>query len=89
MRHFNFKNSNHLQSAVCKKVLGHGGFAIVKLFQCKHCSNFFGECDKCFVIKEFRMDLGQCFNKEDMIKKYEYLNKMLVNEYKIWAKRRR
>lgn len=87
MRHFNFKNSNHLQSAVCKKVLGHGGFAIVKLFQCKHCHQFLDEeCDKCFVIKEFRMDLGHCFNKEDMIKKYDFLQKMLINEYDIGSK---
>lgn len=85
MRHFNFKNSTHLQTAVCKKVLGHGGFAIVKLFQCKHCHEpmIEKECDKCFVIKEFRMDLGQCFNKEDMQKKYSFLQKMLLNEYKI------
>jgi protein-serine/threonine kinase len=83
MRHFNFKNSNHLQSAVCKKTLGHGGFAVVKLFQCKHCHNDNTECDKCFVIKELRMDLGQCFNKEDMKKKYDFLQKMLLNEYKI------
>lgn len=83
MRHFNFKNSNHLQSAVCKKTLGNGGFAVVKLFQCKHCHNDNTECDECFVIKELRMDLGQCFNKEDMKKKYDFLQKMLLNEYKI------
>ena len=83
MRHFNFKNSTHLQTAVCKKVLGHGGFAIVKLFECKHCHKFDEECNKCFVIKELRMDLGQCYNKEDMNKKYDFLNKMLLNEYKI------
>jgi protein-serine/threonine kinase len=83
MRHFNFKKSTHLQTAVCKKVLGHGGFAIVKLFQCKDCHEFNEECDKCFVIKELRMDLGNCFNKEDMNKNYNFLNNMLLNEYKI------
>jgi protein-serine/threonine kinase len=83
MRYFNFKNSNHLQSAICKKVLGHGGFAIVKLFECKHCHEYDNECDKCFVIKELRMDLIQCYNKEDMKKQSDFLNKMLLNEYKI------
>jgi protein-serine/threonine kinase len=86
MRHFNFKNSTHLQTAVCKKVLGFGGFAIVTLLECKHCHEVDEECNKCFVIKELRMDLGQCYNKEDINKKYEFLNKMLLNEYKIGSK---
>ncbi len=80
MKHFKFKNSNHLQSAICKKVLGHGGFAIVKLFQCKHCHEYDNICDKCFVIKELQMDLGNC------IKKKKFLTTMLLNEYKIGSK---
>jgi protein-serine/threonine kinase len=83
MRHFNFKHSNHLQNAICKKVLGYGGFAIVKLFQCKYYHEYDNECDKCFVIKELRMGLGSCYNKENMKKKGEFLNNMLLNEYKI------
>lgn len=86
MRHFNFKNSTHLQKAVCKKVLGHGGFALVKLFECKYVHEFEEECNKCFVIKELRMDLAPCYNKEDMKKKSDFLNKMLLNEYKIGSK---
>ena len=84
MRHFDFKNSNHLQTAVCKKTLGHGGFAVVKLFQCKHCHNevTLEECNKCFVIKELNTNF-RCLNKEDMAKKYNFLHKMLLNEYKI------
>lgn len=89
MRHFNFKISTHLQTAVCKKVLGHGGFSTVKLFQCKQCYELNKECDKFFVIKEFKMelvDIGPCYNKEDMMKKITCLNKMLLNEYKIGSK---
>jgi protein-serine/threonine kinase len=86
MRHFNFKNSNHLQIAICKKVLGYGGFAIVKLFECKYCHEYDNECNKCFVIKELRMDVGPCYNKEDMKKNDEFLHKMLLNEYKIGSK---
>jgi serine/threonine protein kinase len=79
MENFNFKKSTHLQTAVCKKVLGHGGFSIVKLFECKHSHEFDEECNKCFVIKELRIDLD-CFNK-DM-----NMNTMLLNEYKIGSK---
>lgn len=88
MKHFNFKNSNHLESAICKDILGHGGFSVVKLFQCKRChkQDKCYECNECFVIKEFTNDLGPCYNKLEMITKSQLLYNMLLNEYNIGSK---
>lgn len=87
MKYFNFKNSEHLKSATCKKTLGHGGFANVKLFECNdthdECDN--SECNKLFVLKELKMDIN-CYNREDMILKYNAIHSMLLNEYKIGSK---
>lgn len=86
MKYFNFKNSEHLKYATCKKTLGHGGFANVKLFECNDTHNDDNiECNKLFVLKELKMDFG-CFNREDMILKYNAIHSMLLNEYKIGSK---
>ena len=55
MKYFNFKKSEHLKYATCKKTLGHGGFANVKLFECNDTHDTHDghntECNKLFVLK--------------------------------------
>jgi len=83
---FSFEKVNHLRAAVFKGVLGTGGFATVKLFQCKENHNNTSECNKLFVIKELNVSFEYCWNKQDIIKKYEFLKKMLRHEYNIGLK---
>lgn len=85
MKYFNFKNTQHLKFATCKKTLGHGGFANVKLFECNDCHSDNEECNKLFVLKELKLDLN-CYNREDMILKYNSIHAMLLNEYNIGSK---
>lgn len=93
MKYFSFTKSEHLKQAVCKKVLGYGGFANVKLYQCNECHDNQDnqdnqgnqECNQLFVLKEMKFEFG-CWNKEDMIKKYDIIHNVLINEYNIGSK---
>lgn len=93
MKYFNFKNSKHLKYATCKKVLGYGGFAHVKLYECNdyHSTQIEDDIETCkecievFVLKELKMDL-KSFNREEMILRFNSIHSMLLNEYSIGSK---
>ena len=96
LRRFDFKSTHHLNNAICKEILGEGGFAIVKIYQCKgkeetpdecnkrgpseKCSE---ECNKCFVVKQVRpVGRGLWVTQEDIQKREIAIIKILENEFK-------
>jgi serine/threonine protein kinase len=78
---FEPRHLHHLHTAVCKRELGSGGFANVKLYQCDEVHGH-RICDRLFVVKEMRFDID-CWNREDMKLKYQTIRESLVNEYEI------
>jgi serine/threonine protein kinase len=56
------KYTTHLKRSVCKKILGSGGFSIVKLFQCKNECEGRKICDKLFVVKTLIRSNDQFMN---------------------------
>jgi protein-serine/threonine kinase len=78
-KRFYFNNFPHLQQSICKKHLGIGGFANVRVYECKQEH----ECGKEFVVKQLRHDYNNIYNKEDLIKQYNRNKALFTNEYEI------
>lgn len=78
-----FINFPHLEKSHCDKILGHGGFATVRLYTCKdNCSGNSEEvCNKKFVVKQIRNDsLWRCTNNDE---KHKRFLQIIQNEYQI------
>lgn len=89
-KRFYFNNFPHLQQAICKKHLGIGGFANVRVYECtqehecKTTECMQGhKCGKEFVVKQLRHDYNNIYNKEDLLKQYNRNKTLFTNEYEI------
>jgi serine/threonine protein kinase len=83
-RRFYFNDLQHLNNAVCKKHLGIGGFANVRVYSCteshdeEQCI-----CEKQFVVKQLRHDYENIYNKEDLLKQYNRNKLLFKNEFEV------